>query len=55
MYFSVFEMTLIQKNYAKKNYKHVSNPLSCGQNILWLNAKFDLAYSGQETNPKYVK
>ena len=54
MYFSVFELTLIHKIYTKK-YKHVSNPLSCGKNILWINAKFYVIYSGQENNQNYIK
>ena len=56
MYFSVFEVTQIQKKTrTKKKYKHAPNPLSCGKSILWLNAKFDFLYFGQENNPKYNK
>ena len=38
-----------------KNYKHVSNPLSCGKNILVLYAIFDLIYSGLVNNPKDIQ
>ena len=44
-----------KKKREEKNYKHVSNPLSCGKNILWLNANFDFIYSGQGNNPKDIK
>ena len=48
-------MTLIQKNHTPKNYKHVSNPLICGNKILLLNASSDFIYSGQGNNPKLIK
>ena len=48
MYFSVFEITLIQKNYTQKTLT------INGKNILLFNAKFDLIYSGQENNPKFI-
>ena len=53
MYSSVFDMTLIQKQ--TKKYKYVSNPLSFGKNILWLNEKIDFIYSGQGNSPKDIK
>ena len=49
MYFSVFEITLIQKIYTQKTIT------INGKNIILFNAKFDFIYSGQENNPKYIK
>ena len=49
MYFSVFEMILIQKNYTQKTITINS------KSILLFNAKFDFIYSEQENNQKYIE